>query len=359
MKQFPCQTKMISQDFPITLLKKWYLENRRIFPWRGSPTPYEVLVSEFMLHQTGASVVIPYFERWMKRFPTLQALSEASKEEVIKAWEGLGYYARARNLHTAAITLMQEFKGMIPDRREDLLKIKGIGPYTVGAILSFAFKKKAAAVDGNVQRVLSRYFLIEEDLGKSLTRKKIWEIAENLLPEEESWIITEGLIELGAMICTSTPKCLSCPLKQSCQAFHLKKTKDIPFKTKKITITPLIRFVAIIECEEFLLLREEKEKIMRDLFEFPYLDCSRREFLTEDIKSRFEKKLGLSLTLKTTLPPLQQFFTRYRADLFPFCFSTSQKKPVEEYMWISKGQMESLPFSSGHRKIWRKLSSFF
>src|ERR1700722_10190653 len=180
--------------FDIDSLKDWFVREKRDLPWRENPSPYAVWISEVMLQQTQASVVIPYFERWMARFPTVAVLAEASQGEVIKMWEGLGYYSRVRHLHQAAKDLMYRYAGDLPRTREGLEGIKGIGPYTRGAILSFAFHQKAAAVDGNVLRVLARYFAIEEEIEKA--KKSITELTESILPEEEPWIVMEGLIEL-------------------------------------------------------------------------------------------------------------------------------------------------------------------
>ena len=153
-------------------LKRWFLDQKRDFPWRENPSPYAVWVSEVMLQQTQAAVVISYFERWMQRFPTIQALADAPLEDVIKEWEGLGYYARARNLHAGARYVVENYEGQLPANAEQLYKIKGLGHYTVGAILSFAFQQRKAAVDGNVLRVLARYYGITDDIGKSATVKK-------------------------------------------------------------------------------------------------------------------------------------------------------------------------------------------
>ena len=154
-----------------------------------------------MLQQTQVAVVIPYFLHWMQRFPTIHHLAKASLDEVVKAWEGLGYYSRVRHLHEAAKYLVEHFNGQLPSEEEDLKKIKGLGPYTIGAILSFAFHQKKAAVDGNVIRVLTRYFGLEEDISKVATVNKLRQLAQELLPDEEPWIVNEALIELGATLC--------------------------------------------------------------------------------------------------------------------------------------------------------------
>ena len=179
-------------------LKKWFLIEQRDLPWRKINDPYAIWISEIMLQQTQVAVVIPYYLKWMQRFPTIQALAEAESDEVIKMWEGLGYYSRARNLHAGARYLIEFFGGILPNNESDLAKIKGLGPYTIGALLSFAFHQKKAAVDGNVMRVMARCYELDDDIAKSKTQKKIRHLVEEILPEDESWIVNEALIELGA-----------------------------------------------------------------------------------------------------------------------------------------------------------------
>ena len=179
-----------------------------------------------MLQQTRASVVIPYFERWMDLFPDVRALASSPLERVIKAWEGLGYYSRARNLHAAAQQIVDRFGGEIPSSQEDLETIRGLGPYTIGALLSFGFQKRAPAVDGNVVRVLSRYLLIEENVCRPSVKRKIEEKAEGLLDQNEPWVTAEALIQLGASICSpQRPKCSECPIRKNCKALKEKKQK--------------------------------------------------------------------------------------------------------------------------------------
>jgi A/G-specific adenine glycosylase len=209
-------------------LNSWFLENRRELPWRIDPTPYRVWISEVMLQQTRASVVIPYFERWMTLFPDVAALAAAPIERVIKTWEGLGYYSRARNLHRGAQQMVESFGGEVPSDREALMSIKGLGPYTIGAILSFGFQKRAAAVDGNVTRVLARYFSIEENVGRQSVKRLIGEKAEAILDEREPWVTAEALIELGATVCTPKPFCELCPLQKSCLGKD--KAESLPIK---------------------------------------------------------------------------------------------------------------------------------
>ncbi len=331
----------------IETLREWFSFEKRDFPWRNSPTPYQVWVSEIMLQQTQASVVIPYFEKWMKIFPSIKALAESPLEVVIKTWEGLGYYSRARNLHMAANKVVTYHSGQLPGSFEELLKIPGIGPYTAGAILSFAFHQKAAAVDGNVARVISRLFSIEEEIGKSAVQNRIRTVVLDLLPEHEPWIVMEALIELGATICMKKPLCDQCPLQEDCLGFQKGKAERLPNRGKKTAIIQLSRFVPVIEHQGFYLIQKgEKGKVMADLYEFPYLEGKRTISI-----AKLEEKFGLQLVLSQKLKAVNHTFTHHLAHLYPALFSAKQRKEVASFSWFSKEELAQLPFSSGHRRI--------
>lgn len=340
----------------ILSLKKWFISEKRDLPWRNHPHPYAIWISEVMLQQTQVSVVIPYFLNWMVRFPTIKHLAEASLDEVIKMWEGLGYYSRARNLHKAAKEIVARFNGYLPDQEEGLQKISGIGPYTVGAILSFAFHQKKAAVDGNVIRVLTRYFDIQEDIGKSSTVVKLRRMAQELLPDEEPWIISEALIELGAMICQKRPRCHACPLQGTCQGYQKGLSDQLPIKSKKIKIEHLHRSVAVIQSESFYLVkRGDKGKVMSDLYEFPYFDIKKDQFCSKKLKREIKKHFSLEVVEQSILPQVVHGFTRFQVRLYPTLFHCPTLQEVEGHQWILKEDLQKLAFSSGHRRIFRHL----
>jgi A/G-specific adenine glycosylase len=339
----PLSAGLTMQKFPFEAdaLKQWFLREARNLPWRGNPTPYAVWVSEVMLQQTQVSVVKDYFLRWMKRFPTIEVLSAAPLEEVIKMWEGLGYYSRARNLHAAARFLVEKYAGSLPSTRSELSEVKGLGPYTIGAILSFAFHQKAAAVDGNVIRVLSRYFAIEDDVQKSATLKKIWAIAEEILPESQPWLIAEGLIELGASVCKREAACWACPLRQGCSAFKQGRQEELPKKGKKAEITSLSRDVFIILHEESLLLKKGLEgQVMAGLYEFPYVERKKMSFPFSFAAKKVKK-----------LPETEHHFTRFKVKLYPTFWRAAEKPELPGHEWISLKEIHRHPFSAGHRKI--------
>lgn len=343
-------------NLDINALKKWFLEEKRDLPWRQNPTSYAVWVSEVMLQQTQVAVVVPYFLKWMKRYPTIASLAKAPLDEVLKMWEGLGYYSRARNLHEGAKTVVDLFNGELPHEEEDLKKIKGVGPYTRGAILSFAFHKKRAAVDGNVIRVLSRYFQIKEDISKPSTIKNIWMIAESLLPEDESWIVNEALIELGATFCQKKPNCPACPLKKSCKAHINGIAHQLPIKTRKIKTEYLFRAVAVINYNDsYLIRRGKKGEIMHDLYEFPYFEITEKGITDHQLSQLIAEQFSLKATIIRPLPSITHSFTRFQVRLNPILFSYNKTFSVEGYEWISLEKLKELPFSSGHRRIFQHI----
>lgn len=336
----------------IQRLKKWFIKNKRELPWRINPTPYQVWVSEVMLQQTQVSVVVEYYARWMQLFPNIEALARAPLERVIKTWEGLGYYSRARRLHEAARQLIEEDQKELPSDEESLRKIKGLGPYTSGAILSFAYHQKKAALDGNVIRVITRHEAIGEDVGKASTLINLREIVQNLLPEEEPWVTMEALIELGALICKKKPQCGLCPIRLSCKSYENKTQETYPVKKKGEKITKLHRLVLIIEADNHVLLHREmdKSRLMADLWQFPYVDLESPSEISH-LPEMFLKCFSSPPKLIKDFSFVKHSFTRYQAYLYPSYWKSVEKPNITGYNWVKKNELNNYPFSSGHRKV--------
>jgi len=342
----------------VAKLKEWFLSQRRELPWRNNPTPYAVWISEVMLQQTQVSVVIPYFEHWMECFPTIQDLAQAPLERVLKEWEGLGYYSRARHLHEGARYIVEHFDGKLPETPELLRKIKGLGTYTIGAILSFAFHQRMPAIDGNVLRVLARYYCLQEDIKKTKTLKNIHTLAERLLPEKESWIISEALIELGATVCMRKPKCHECPLKNHCQGYLRGLADQLPIKSASKKTEYLYRGVAVIVCKNALLVqRGSKGKVMADLYEFPFVELKGMEDSLVHLQAHLLKRLNLSVEWEKELTHVKHSFTRFNARLFPHLFSLKQTKTIQGFEWLEIEELKKMPFSAGHRRIFSEVQS--
>ncbi|MFD2330616.1 A/G-specific adenine glycosylase [Cohnella sp. GCM10020058] len=260
-------------------LLQWYKREKRDLPWRRSRDPYHIWVSEIMLQQTRVDTVIPYFNRFMTKFPTVTALADAPEEDVIKAWEGLGYYSRARNLQAAAREIKENHGGSLPDDKAVVAGLKGVGPYTSGAILSIAFGRPEPAVDGNVMRVLSRYFCIDEDIAKPATRIGMEGLARELIPEGEASDFNQALMELGALICTpKSPSCLLCPVMAHCQGRHAGRETELPIKSKAKPPRPEHRLAVLLQdAEGRVLVRQRPESgLLARMWELPHVVAPER-----------------------------------------------------------------------------------
>lgn len=226
-----------------TALQTWFEEAGRSLPWRDDPSPYRVLISEFMLQQTTVAAVLSYFERWMRIFQDIEALASAPEEKILKLWEGLGYYSRARNLHRAAQVIARDFDGQIPTDLDQLRSLPGIGPYTAAAIVSFAYDKPVPVLDANIQRVIARLFDFQDDITTAAGRDFLEEASSSLLPKSGGRMHTSALMDLGATICKAgQPACVDCPVQKFCRATN---PATIPIKPRKKEITPVVEWRAL------------------------------------------------------------------------------------------------------------------
>ena len=257
-------------------LLEWYHRQKRDLPWRRHRNPYYIWISEIMLQQTRVDTVIPYFNRFIERFPTVESLADAPEEDVLKCWEGLGYYSRARNIQHAAKQVKELYGGQVPNDRDAVFSLKGVGPYTAGAILSIAFNRPEPAVDGNVMRVLSRYFLLEDDIAKGPTRVKMEGLARELIPEGEASHFNQALMELGALVCTpKSPSCLTCPVMEHCAARLAGCETSLPVKTKAKPPRPEERLAALIEgrgahAGQVLIRQRPQSGLLARMWELPH-----------------------------------------------------------------------------------------
>jgi A/G-specific adenine glycosylase len=332
-------------------LRRWFLHVKREMPWRQQPTPYQVWVSEVMLQQTQVAVVIPYYQRWMERWPTVAHLAAAPIEAVIKQWEGLGYYQRARSLHAGARVVMERWGGELPADRALLETVPGLGPYTVAAVLNFAFHQRAPLVDGNVIRVVSRFFGVEEKVDRAAGVRRIWEMTEQLLPEQEPWVISEALMELGALVCTPQPRCDACPLKANCRALQSGDPARLPVRRPRPKIERLYRAVALVRSSAGVLVRRgDSGKLMADLYQFPYCETGPRGIDPDAQQQWLRQTLGLEAALAADRKPVSHSFTRYRVQLQPRLFHAAPQ-PVAGHQWIAEADLLQLPFCAGHRQL--------
>ena len=280
---------------PVTVsLLAWYDRNARSLPWRGIHDPYRTWVSEAMLQQTRVETVLSYYERFLSRFPDLPSLAEADEAYVLKCWEGLGYYSRARNLLKGARAVMDDFGGHIPSDPVLLRSICGIGPYMAGAIASIAFDVPVPAVDGNVIRVVSRLFGIREDASKPAVRREIEAVASSLVPAERPGDHNQAMMDLGATVCVpGTPDCGRCPLSGFCDAFRKGDAADLPVLPKSRPQKVLPWTVLIIRSGSRVLLRRRTEKLLQGMWCFPMFEG---HIPPDDLASEIRKRLGVSVS---------------------------------------------------------------
>jgi A/G-specific adenine glycosylase len=331
------------------LVAAWYSQNRRDLPWRRTRDPYAIWVSEIMLQQTQVQTVIPYYERWLKKFPTLQALAKAPISEVLKYWAGLGYYRRARMLHEGAKRVVQDFNSKLPSDAASLLSIPGIGRYTAGAIASIAFEERVPVLDGNVIRILTRLCAVKEDIGFPKTIQKLWGLAEAILPEENIGDFNQSLMELGATVCfPKNPQCPACPVSNLCKAYQAGAPEKFPVKMKKDVTENLKTAALILRRKEKVLIRKQPLKARwGGLWMFPHWSD----------KNSMLKETGLEKSNLTHRLTIKHGFTKYRINLEVYeCESTPLKiKDSSPEKWVSVAQLEKHAFPSPHQKIVKSL----
>lgn len=267
-------SKYFAMDFH-NILIKWYLQNKRDLPWRKTVDPYQIWLSEIMLQQTRVAQGTPYFFSFTKEFPTVKDLAEASEEKVLKLWQGLGYYSRARNLHKTAQYISNDLNGVFPGAYAELLKLKGVGEYTAAAIASFSYNECVPVVDGNVFRVLSRYFDIESDIALPATKKEFAALASELMPEDNPAMFNQAIMEFGALQCVpKSPDCSVCVFNESCAALQKGKVNLLPVKSKKVKVTNRYFNYLILEDEtgNTLIQKRTAKGIWHNLYEFPLIE---------------------------------------------------------------------------------------
>jgi A/G-specific adenine glycosylase len=278
-------------------LTQWYLENKRDLPWRDTTDPYPIWLSEIMLQQTRVAQGMPYFFSFTKAFPTVFDLANASEEQVLKLWQGLGYYSRARNLHKTAQFVAAELNGIFPDNYKNLLQLKGIGEYTAAAIASFSYNETVPVVDGNVFRVLARYFDIETDIAKAQAKKEFAALAFELMPKDNPALFNQAIMEFGALQCVpKNPNCQVCPLNSGCLALQKKKVNQLPVKSKKLKVrNRYFNYLIFCDDDEKTRIQKRSDKgIWHNLYEFPLIETQHEadlEFISEQMRENFDNEV--------------------------------------------------------------------
>jgi A/G-specific adenine glycosylase len=338
-------------------LLAWARVHRRDLPWRSERDPYRIWVSEVMLQQTQVRTVIPYYRRFLARFPTLRTLAEADLDEVLKAWEGLGYYARARNLHRAVQQVMESHGGQLPVDRDALLALPGIGPYTVGAILSLAFGRDAAVLDGNVRRVLSRVFAIDDDPRLAGTRRRLWNLAEALLPPGQAGPFNEALMDLGATVCTPRePRCADCPLSKECRGYQGGDPGRYPPRVPRRPLPHYDIAAGVVwRGDQVLISKRYTDDLLGGLWEFPGGKREDGETLEECLVREVQEELGIEIAVGDLLMAIRHAYTHFRITLHVFhCrYLSGQPQALDcaDWRWVRLDQLDDFAFPAANRRI--------
>ncbi len=342
-------------------LLDWYAQNKRSLPWRGHPDPYAVWVSEIMLQQTRVETVIPYFERWMAHFPSIASLADAGEQDVLRAWEGLGYYSRARNLHKAARLVVEKYGGILPPDRSELEKLPGIGRYTAGAIASIAFGQDEAALDGNIRRVLARVFAMRLPARSKEGEARLWELAQNSLPAGRAGDFNQALMDLGTAICTPLkPVCLVCPLSEVCQASAEGLQETLPVLEPAAPLPHYTVTAAVIQLDgRVLIARRPSKGLLGGLWEFPGGKLEPGESLPDGLKREIVEELAASISVGQPFGVYQHAFTHFKITLHAFLcrLEAGEPQPIEasEIAWVEVGDLANYPMGKVDRQISLKL----
>ncbi len=337
-------------------LLNWFERKGRDLPWRKTRDPYAIWVSEIMLQQTQVATVIPYYQRFLKSFPTIGHLAKADLSKVLKLWEGLGYYSRARNLHRASNVVLNHFHGKIPENLKDLVGLPGIGKYTAGAILSIAYNKEAPILDGNVKRVLSRLFAISQDQKK--TEGLLWKLSESLIPKGRANSFNQAVMDLGAMICTpEDPQCPRCPLRHLCKGKASGEPTKYPSKKVRKKIPLITAVSAVIQRNGRVLLNHRPPKgLLGGLWEFPSWRSGESGGLRlrSRLRSYIKREMGMNAEVKDSIGTFKQTFTHFKLTLHVFHCEAIDGKGKGK--WVPTWSLHLFPMSRIHRRIAESIS---
>ncbi len=346
-------------------LLDWYAKNAREMPWRDHPDPYAIWISEIMLQQTRVDTVIDYFNRWMQVFPDIDSLANSSEQDVLKQWEGLGYYSRARNIHKTARILQTEYQSQLPADPQKLQRLPGIGRYTAAAITSIAFGKDEAALDGNIRRILSRVFDIDLPIRTPAAEKVFWDLAEKQLPPGRAGDYNQALMDLGATICLpGKPKCLLCPIQQHCLAFERGVQELRPVLPEKKPLPHYIVTAAIVyKDERYLLAQRPQNGLLGGLWEFPGGKQETQESLEEALQREIKEELDCEIQVLDHFGVYQHAYTHFRVTLHAFFCNIIKGEPkaieASQLTWCSLDELTNYPMGKIDRQIAIQLQKNF
>jgi A/G-specific adenine glycosylase len=342
----------------------WFIRHQRDLPWRKTYSPYHVWISEIMLQQTQMERGVEYFKRWMRKFPDIATLAEAHEDDVLKLWEGLGYYSRARNLHKTARILHTEHAGRFPSTPAALQKLPGIGPYTARAIAAIAFERDVCVVDANVERVCSRLYNIDAPVKAGRTRKQIESLCWALLPPGQARAFSQALMEFGSLVCTPrTPDCLGCPMREFCAAHHAGVVDQRPVLPPPIKPIFLDMATGVLRREnKFFVQKRLSSDVWANLWEFPGGVVEDGESPEQAVIREYLEETKLRVSDPMFIGRFKHSHTKYRITMHAFFVQANSTAPVvltaaQEYRWVTWKELQTLAFPAGHRKLIKHLAA--
>ena len=338
-------------------LIKWYTKNQRQLPWRVDKNPYPIWVAEIMLQQTRVETVIPYFNRWMAEFPNIETLAKAPRDEVLKLWEGLGYYRRAHAMHETANLLIHEYEGEFPHEIDKLIRLPGIGPYTASAIASFAFGQDVLTIDGNIKRVMSRWIDLELDPGSSEGEEILRAWATETMPLDHSAEYNQALMDIGASFCSvSNPACEACPLNKWCLAFKRGTQELRPIRSPKGPTPSHTAAAAILFRNDCVLIgRRPEGKLLGGLWEFPGGKQEPDESIEACLVREIEEELGITIEVGLKLGTFHHAYTHFKITVHAFFSTAIAGDPIPhdhtELAWVPPTELDQYPMGKVDRSI--------
>jgi A/G-specific adenine glycosylase len=351
-----------------TLIKQlliWYHENKRDLPWRRTNDIYAIWLSEVMLQQTQVATVIPYYQRFLEQFPSIQALADAEEQEVLKLWEGLGYYSRVRNFHKAAKQLMSDHNGIIPRTPAAFQALPGVGPYIAAAVLSIACGVPMPAVDGNVMRVYTRLFGINDDISKTSTRTKIFKELKEVVPDGEAANFTQAFMELGALVCSPrSPNCHICPFKEECVAFKSGTIAQFPVKPRRAKVPEYnVSIAIVVKADRIYIQKRPSKGHLGGLWEFPGGKSQPGETPEQTVIRECREELGTAVEIATKLAEVRHAYSHFKICLTVFiCHLIGEDVQQPEghpFKWIAIDEIEEFPFPGANHKFFPQLKHYF
>jgi A/G-specific adenine glycosylase len=327
------------------LIINWYSSNLRDLPWRNTSDPYKIWLSEIILQQTRVHQGLPYYNKFINQYPTVYDLAKAPEDEVMRLWQGLGYYSRARNLHECAKSIVANYDGEFPKSYKELLALKGVGKYTAAAIASFAFGQAVPVVDGNVFRVLARYFDVSDDISQPKTFAKFFNIAEELIPQKQASDFNQALMELGAIVCKpGNPDCANCPIAQNCLARIHQKQSSLPVKKKKVKVKHRFLYYLIwVQGEKLAMKKRGPNDIWQGLFDFELIETE-KSLSSEGILDKVHQKYNQTEIIEIS-EPTKHILTHQRLEAVFIQLRASESNTLNEesLRYYTKKEVEELP----------------